>query len=263
MSRLEVLSPPALRATRLLREPTLLIGRSPEAGFHIDDRTVSRRHALVRHADGVDRIEDLQSTGGTRVNGQPATSPVLLRDGDTIELAGVKLRYSVGGQTRNLPVPTPTGNTAALYRLAAGLTTIAATLLVARAVVGLVNADWDRRGGPPGEDLAPPVSDLIWAVMLLTITYYVWRAAGRAGRRDRVGRVLIVAGYLLLGLALTCAVSTALQDAGSGPGSQQLKFALLWVLGLGAPAAFLVWYGARLTGERIVTTAYFDVHMRN
>lgn len=95
MGRLEVVAPSALQHQRVdLQSRTLLVGRSSDADFHLDDPSVSRRHALVHHYDDRDEIEDLGSTGGTRVNGQTVTGPVTLHAGDLVQLAGVELRYS-------------------------------------------------------------------------------------------------------------------------------------------------------------------------
>jgi hypothetical protein len=97
MSRLEVLSPPMLDARRDLTTRTLLIGRSPDADWLLDEPTVSRRHALVHHFVDHDEIEDLGSTGGTRVNGRTINGPVRLRAGDRVQLAGVELGYVADG----------------------------------------------------------------------------------------------------------------------------------------------------------------------
>lgn len=94
MGRLEGVAPSAYRSRQVdLRARTLLVGRSANADFRLDDPGVSRRHALVRHYPDHDEIEDLGSTGGTRVNGRTVTGPMRLRPGDRVELAGVELRY--------------------------------------------------------------------------------------------------------------------------------------------------------------------------
>lgn len=63
-----------------------------------DDPALSRRHAVLRRLpDGGYAIEDLGSTNGTEVNGQPipAGVPVALGDGDRVHLGawtGITLR---------------------------------------------------------------------------------------------------------------------------------------------------------------------------
>ncbi len=76
----------------------VVLGRNPgQAQFVVGDDTVSRRHARISLIDGVLHIEDLDSTGGTKVNGQmlaPRT-PAPLQSGDFIELGGAKLNFEV------------------------------------------------------------------------------------------------------------------------------------------------------------------------
>ncbi len=76
----------------------VVVGRSPRnATFLIDDKTLSREHArLFEDGDGVLRIEDLDTTNGTRVNGQELRPriAVALRDGDALELGAVKLQVA-------------------------------------------------------------------------------------------------------------------------------------------------------------------------
>ena len=68
------------------------VGRSFAADIELDDRTVSRRHAiLVNDKSGV-RILDDRSQNGVYVNGV-RTNAHTLRDGDQIELGRVQLRY--------------------------------------------------------------------------------------------------------------------------------------------------------------------------
>ncbi|MCK8115273.1 FHA domain-containing protein [Anaerosoma tenue] len=85
----------ALRVTRGPREITgvtvplsgpVLIGRSADADLVIADDFVSSTHARVVVSDNGFIIEDLDSTNGTVVNGQPVTRPMPLSAGDAIEL---------------------------------------------------------------------------------------------------------------------------------------------------------------------------------
>ena len=78
----------------LLSQQGAVIGRSPKAStFVIDDGTLSRRHArFFTEPDGT-YIEDLGTTNGTKVNGNPiaARTPKAVRHGDKIELGAVKV----------------------------------------------------------------------------------------------------------------------------------------------------------------------------
>lgn len=68
------------------------IGRRLDNQLVIDDPRVSRNHAQLRAIKGRFVVFDLNSTGGTFVNGQRA-SQVVLYPGDVISLAGVALIF--------------------------------------------------------------------------------------------------------------------------------------------------------------------------
>lgn len=63
-----------------------LIGRSHEAGIHLDDRSVSRQHAAIRYEDQRYWVIDLGSANGTFVNGVALTAARVLNDGDRLQL---------------------------------------------------------------------------------------------------------------------------------------------------------------------------------
>lgn len=75
-----------------LNEPVVNIGRRLENQLVIDDPRVSRNHAQLRAIKGRFVLFDLNSTGGTFVNGQ-RTSQTVLYPGDVISLAGVALIF--------------------------------------------------------------------------------------------------------------------------------------------------------------------------
>ena len=68
------------------------IGRRLDNQLIIDDPRVSRNHAQLRAIKGRFVLFDLNSTGGTFVNGQ-RTSQTVLYPGDVISLAGVALIF--------------------------------------------------------------------------------------------------------------------------------------------------------------------------
>lgn len=68
------------------------IGRRLENHLAIDDPRVSRTHAQLRAIKGRYVLFDLNSTGGTFINGQ-RTSQSILYPGDVISLAGVSLVF--------------------------------------------------------------------------------------------------------------------------------------------------------------------------
>lgn len=75
-----------------LNLPVINIGRRLDNQLVIDDPRVSRNHAQLRAIKGRFVVFDLNSTGGTFVNGQ-RTSQSVLYPGDVISLAGVALIF--------------------------------------------------------------------------------------------------------------------------------------------------------------------------
>ncbi len=75
-----------------LNMPVVNIGRRLDNQLVIDDPRVSRNHSQLRAIKGRFVIFDLNSTGGTFVNGQ-RTNQSVLYPGDVISLAGVALIF--------------------------------------------------------------------------------------------------------------------------------------------------------------------------
>ncbi len=71
-----------------------IIGRGKTADVYLNYPSISRQHAaLCRGEDGVWRVYDLGSKGGTMVNGIAAEGAVPVQMGDTITLGGVPLVF--------------------------------------------------------------------------------------------------------------------------------------------------------------------------
>jgi hypothetical protein len=75
-----------------LDEEIIHIGRGVGSDLHLDDSSVSRRHAVLVPRPGGQRILDDRSSNGTFVNGQRVEQADLC-DGDVITLRRVALRY--------------------------------------------------------------------------------------------------------------------------------------------------------------------------
>ncbi|MHB1340579.1 MAG: FhaA domain-containing protein [Coriobacteriia bacterium] len=75
-----------------LRGDQVVVGRLADCEIQIPDSNVSRRHAAFMRLDGGWAIEDLESTNGTRLNGQ-AVSRARLHDGDVVEVGLTRLVY--------------------------------------------------------------------------------------------------------------------------------------------------------------------------
>ena len=79
----------------LLDESESIVGRSGSCSIRIDSSLVSRQHMSIRWDSGEYVIRDLDSHNGIYLNEVPVHS-ASLRDGDSIQLGDVLLRYYEG-----------------------------------------------------------------------------------------------------------------------------------------------------------------------
>ena len=70
----------------------IVIGRSPGADIVLGDDFVSGRHARVSPSGDGAVVEDLGSTNGTILNGQPLNASTTLRPGDIIDIGAARLK---------------------------------------------------------------------------------------------------------------------------------------------------------------------------
>jgi FHA domain/Transcriptional regulatory protein, C terminal len=92
-----------------LAKDEMVIGRGGDCDVLINDKTVSRHHARIRH-DGEHWFLVDESKNGTHVNGVPTESPQQLRDGDVIAIATtVKLAFTGSEATAPLALDLPSG----------------------------------------------------------------------------------------------------------------------------------------------------------
>jgi hypothetical protein len=80
-----------LREMAFIKE-RIAIGRGPGNDLVLDNLAVSAEHAVIVTVDNDSFLEDLNSTNGTQVNGQPIKKH-FLQDGDIIEIAHYRIRY--------------------------------------------------------------------------------------------------------------------------------------------------------------------------
>jgi len=66
---------------------TIVMGRDSTCDIVIPDRQVSRYHARITPTNEGMILEDLGSKNGTHCNGAPLTAPVVLQDGDMVQIA--------------------------------------------------------------------------------------------------------------------------------------------------------------------------------
>ncbi len=76
----------------LLDQDHITIGRHPNSDIFLDDITVSRRHAEVRHGESGWAVADVGSLNGTYVN-RERIDEVPLREGDEVQIGKFKLIF--------------------------------------------------------------------------------------------------------------------------------------------------------------------------
>ena len=77
--------------TLLLRKAEGLIGRERGCDFRIASAEVSRRHCMLRVRDGYVTVEDLGSSNGTLLNGEPVEGRQVVRPGDRLRIGPLTL----------------------------------------------------------------------------------------------------------------------------------------------------------------------------
>ena len=105
--RLVVLAPEVIRGRQIeLAADYLTVGREPTCDVCLDDPHVSRTHAALERRGGLVYVQDLGSSGGTFVNGNPAKSAEL-HQGDVVTFATVRARFEaaplVSAETQAMP----------------------------------------------------------------------------------------------------------------------------------------------------------------
>ena len=87
----------AVGGRRLLVPPSGgVVGRSRDCEIVLDDAGVSRRHAEIRPSHDGWTVEDLGSTNGVLVNGQPTRGAQPLQSGDRVELGSTEMVFELG-----------------------------------------------------------------------------------------------------------------------------------------------------------------------
>ncbi|MCX6977411.1 MAG: FHA domain-containing protein, partial [Verrucomicrobia bacterium] len=88
-----------------LHEGRWIAGRSPECDFLLSQLEISRKHAAFTWDGKCCRIEDVDSSRGTWVNGQRLASTWTLAVGDEITIGSVKLSFCAGSPPLIDPQP--------------------------------------------------------------------------------------------------------------------------------------------------------------
>ena len=92
MPRLVIKQGPGVGRDHALGASECVVGRDASATFVLDDNLASRRHFKIVAETGCWFVEDLGSTNGTLVNGQPAMKQ-RLADGDVIRAGSTRLTF--------------------------------------------------------------------------------------------------------------------------------------------------------------------------
>lgn len=75
--------------------PVTSVGRAPTNTIVLPDTFCSQEHALVSRRDGQWWLEDLRSSNGTLLNGEPVVEPVVVSSGDVIGIGRVQLKVEL------------------------------------------------------------------------------------------------------------------------------------------------------------------------
>lgn len=76
-----------LQGQRWMLKAATVVGREMNCDIVISDRQVSRFHARFSPTPEGTLLEDLASKNGTHLNGKQVVEPVILQDGDSIQIA--------------------------------------------------------------------------------------------------------------------------------------------------------------------------------
>ena len=76
---------------QLFQGSEITLGRDPNCECTLMSETVSARHARFTFHHGQWWLEDLQSTNGTIINGQPLTTAIVVIPGDQIQCGDIQI----------------------------------------------------------------------------------------------------------------------------------------------------------------------------
>ena len=76
---------------QLFQGTEITLGRDPSCECALISETVSARHARFTYHHGHWWLEDLQSTNGTIINGQPLTTAIVVIPGDQIRCGDIQI----------------------------------------------------------------------------------------------------------------------------------------------------------------------------
>jgi len=106
MPKLVISLPDAGEVIHELTAPRITIGRVEDNTIQIDDPSVSSHHAELNRSGDRYEVKDLDSTNGTRINGEPLTgAPQPVRTGDRIQFGKVEAIVESSKKQEARPLP--------------------------------------------------------------------------------------------------------------------------------------------------------------
>ena len=96
-----------------LDDHMVLVGREPDSLLQIEDKNISKHHALLLRADDTYRVFDLHSSNGTYVNEERITA-AKLNDGDVVQFGSAAFRFESGPPRRKVGLKSAPAVAAAL-----------------------------------------------------------------------------------------------------------------------------------------------------
>jgi hypothetical protein len=93
-----------------LDRPRTVVGRGSEADITVDDTGISRRHVMITWDGRRAQVEDLGSTNGSKLNGEPVRK-ALLEPEDVITVGRTDIVFRVLPQAAPAPAPRPDDET--------------------------------------------------------------------------------------------------------------------------------------------------------
>jgi pSer/pThr/pTyr-binding forkhead associated (FHA) protein len=87
------------KSEKLFTKNEITIGRDPSCDFSLQDEAISQRHCKLSYLQKHWWAEDMASTNGTYLNDTLIDSPIILTDGDQLQLGHIKISI----QLHNLP----------------------------------------------------------------------------------------------------------------------------------------------------------------
>ncbi|MCX7175047.1 MAG: FHA domain-containing protein [Proteobacteria bacterium] len=157
-----------LKEIPLVKERTT-IGRKPHNDIQIDNLAISGEHAVIVTILNDAFLEDLDSTNGTHVNGQPVKKH-FLQNGDVIELGKYRLKYlsEAQQQTSQADFEKTMIIRPGMMPKAAGSGDTAAMMAETQAAMPALQQPAAERPRDPPLTAEPPAAPLRGAIQILT-----------------------------------------------------------------------------------------------